>query len=118
MEYEKVPDFDKYLITQLDNNEPEKMIMALISVVQYCGNYCLAVNTTRRFINHPNEYVRGTAIECISHIARLWGKLPEDLIASANKSLTDKSEWVQGKGDDAIYDLEVFIKNYKRPTNT
>lgn len=114
MKYEEVPNFGIDTIERLESENFEVVQMALLSVVLYSDNYGLALKTIRRFLLHDNEYIRGSAIECISHVARLWKKLPDDLIASANDSLYDKSEWVQGKGDFVIDDLEVFIKDYRR----
>ena len=115
MKYEKVPDFRDLNLELLNDLEPEKVVMPLLSVVMYGGNYDLAVNITKQFVKHPHENLRGVAIECISHIARLWGIVPQDLIEELNSAFNDPSEWVQGKADFAADDLEVFIKDYQRP---
>lgn len=115
MKYEEVPDFNDKNIQLLNSSEPEKMVMPLLSVVMYGGNYDLAVTSARRFVKHPNANLRGVAIECVSHIARLWGSVPKDLIEEVNNAFEDPNEWVQGKADYAADDLEVFIKDYKRP---
>ena len=89
--------------------------MPLLSIVMYGESYDLAVESTRRFVKHPDDSLRGVAIECVSHIARLWRKVPKDLMEEVNKAFKDQSEWVQAKADYAAADLEIFIKEYKRP---
>lgn len=116
MKYNEIQDFDKSQLQLLESDEPRVVLMALLSIVQYSGNYELAVDSTRKFVSHQDQYVRGVAMECIGHISRLWKKVPQDLIDTLHLALKDKNSWVQGKADFAIDDLEVFIKKYKRPS--
>ena len=116
MEYIETPNFDNDTLEKLNSVDQDVVMLTILSVVEKSGNYDLAVKVTRMFLDNDNEYIRGTAIECISHIARLWKKLPGDLIEKINSSLyNDQSSWVKDKADDVVDDLEVFIKGYKRP---
>lgn len=117
MEYIEIPDFDSDTLAKLNSADQEVVMLTILSIVERSGNYDLAIRVTRKFLDHENEYIRGIAIECISHIARLWKKLPTDFIEQINFSLyKDQSDWVRSKADDVVDDLEVFIKRYKRPT--
>lgn len=116
MKYTEIPDFDDNTLAKLNSADKEVVMLTILSIVERSGNYDLAVKVTRQFLNNDNEYIRGIAIECISHIARLWTKLPEDLIEKVHSALSgDRSGWVRNKADDVAQDLEVFIKGYKRP---
>lgn len=116
MEFSNIPNFDNNTLSNLNSADKEVVMQTILSIVERSGNYDLAVKVTRQFLDNDNEYIRGIAIECISHIARLWRKLPEDLVEKVNYALSsDISSWVRNKADDVVQDLEVFIKGYKRP---
>jgi vesicle coat complex subunit len=117
MEYTEIPDFDNDTLAKLNSADQDVVMLTILSIVERSGNYDLAIKVTRQFLDHDNEYIRGIAIECISHIGRLWNKLPVDLIEKANNALFgDPSGWVRDKADDVVDDLEVFIKGYERPS--
>lgn len=116
MEYAEIPNIDNNTLANLNSADKEVVMLTILSIVESSGNYDLAVKVTRQLLNNDNEYIRGIAIECISHIARLWNKLPEDLVEKVHSALSgDTSGWVRNKADDVVQDLEVFIKGYKRP---
>ena len=117
MEYIETRNFDNDTLEKLNSVDQDVVMLTILSVVEKSGNYDLAVKVTRMFLDNDNEYIRGTAVESISHIARLWKKLPIDLIDKINSiPLNEKSNWVQDKADDVADDLEVFIKGYERPS--
>lgn len=101
----------------MNSNDEEKLMLVILSVVQYSGDYNLSVKTVKQFFNHDNEFVRGRAVECISHIARLWSKIPDEFIKATHTSLGDKVDWIKGKADYIIDDLEDLIEGYNRPDN-
>ena len=114
MEYIKIPDFDNDTLLKLNSSDQEVVILTILSIVERSGNYDSAISVTRKFSDHHNEYIRGVAIECISHIARLWNKLPDDLIEKVHDLLLyDSSDLVRDNANDVINDLEIFIKGYK-----
>ena len=115
MTHQAVPDFNSEVLTNLDSNDSNQVVLALLSTVIYGGSYDLAVLSTSRFLEHGDIYIRGTAVECISHIARQWRKVPIDFLSQATIALSDSDEWVSSKADYTIDDLEVFIQDYKRP---
>lgn len=117
MEYIETPNFDNDTLEKLNSVDQDVVMLTILSVVEKSGNYDLAVKVTSMFLDNDNEYIRGTAVESMSHIARLWKKLPIDLIDKINSiPLNEKSNWVQDKADDVADDLEVFIKGYERPS--
>lgn len=99
------------------SGDSTRIINALLSVALNFGDYDLAVSSVSRFFAHQDQYVRGCSITCVSHIARLWGKVPADFLVQVESALADSSTWVSGKADTTIDDLEVFIETYKRSSN-
>lgn len=70
----------------------------------------LAYETTVRAALLKNEQVRGTAIVCLGHLARIHRTLPDDrAVAIVRQGLSDESEWVHGQSESAADDLEFFI---------
>ncbi|PSL25712.1 hypothetical protein [Dyadobacter jiangsuensis] len=115
MIYKEVPEFYSDTQNGLDSNDPDVVLSALLSTVMKGSSYDLSVSTTSRFLSHPDKYIRGAAVECISHIARIWNIVPVDFLSHVNLALNDSDGWVKGKAENAVDDLEVFIKGYKRP---
>jgi hypothetical protein len=116
MQYEDIPPFSEKVKFDLESTNPNKVLMALLSVVMNSDDYNFSIETIQRFLKHENEYVRGAAIECISHAARLWRKLPHRFIDAVHHAIHDPSDWVKGKADFAMDDLTIFIEGYKRPS--
>ena len=115
MNYEAVPEFNSGMLISLDSNDSNVVVLALLSTAVNGDSYDLAVSSTSRCLSHHDKHIRGTAVECISHIARIWNNVPVDFLSHVNLALNDSDEWVRGKAEYTIDDLEVFIKGYKRP---
>ena len=114
MKYENPPEFNEIILLELNSNDERVVIRSILSCVLTGGDYELAVSVVRRFCKHEREWIRGTAITSISHIARLWKKLPNDLKEVVHVARADPSEVVRNKSEFVIDDLEVFIKGYHR----
>lgn len=115
MIYEPVPEFNSDTRTSLDSDDPKIVVLALLSTVMDGNSYDIAISSVSRFFSHQDKYIRGTAVECISHIARIWHKVPADFLSRVSVALNDSDEWVKGKAEVTVGDLEVFIKGYKSP---
>lgn len=60
-------------------------------------------------LNSDDEGVRGIAVLCIGHLARIFGELPkEPVIIVLRSALKDCSIWVRANYDSAISDLKTF----------
>jgi HEAT repeat len=67
--------------------------------------YCL------EFLEHPDASVRAVAATCIGHLARIHKTLDLDLVLPAlYRHLSDPGKWVAGNADNALSDIEIFMK--------
>ena len=111
MKYIPVPPYDgnenKKNLESKDSNE---IMMNLLSISMYGDDYEQACNSIKKFLVHENEYVRGCAIECIGHLARIWKKLPIELRDAVKEGYNDESTWVVGKSETANDDINSYIK--------
>jgi hypothetical protein len=61
-----------------------------------------------------DESVRGTALLCFGHLARVHKRLPDQQVVSIVRAgLTDSDEYVRGQAFTAAGDLERFIPALK-----
>jgi hypothetical protein len=67
--------------------------------------YCL------EFLEHPDAGVRAVAATCIGHLARIHKTLDLDIVLPAlYRHLSDPGQWVAGNADNALSDIEIFMK--------
>ena len=108
---------DESTFIALESDIPNDVIHALLSIVWYSGDYTISITITRRFFSSENEFIKGASIECIGHIARIFGKLPDEFLNQVFESLNDESYYVRGKAEFTVEDLKVFIKGFKKLHN-
>jgi hypothetical protein len=105
-EYDK-----KFSIAELECGEAKRITNALISLALYNPDWKWVQDTCIKFSNHNNDNVRGIAILCFGHLARLHGKLETDrVLLIVKKALQDSSSFVRGHADSALDDIEFFCK--------
>jgi hypothetical protein len=67
--------------------------------------YCL------EFLEHPDAGLRAVAATCIGHLARIHKTLDLDVVLPAlYRHLSDPGKWVAGNADNALSDIEIFMK--------
>lgn len=67
--------------------------------------YCL------EFLEHQDASIRAVAATCIGHLARIHKTLDLDLVLPAlYRHLSDPGKWVAGSADDALSDIQIFMK--------
>ena len=101
----------------LESNDFKRIKHALLSIVWYSGSYPMAITCTRRFFKSDDELMRGFSIECIRHIARIFGTLPDEFITKTLESLGDESHYVRGQAEFTVEDLNIFIKGFRKQYN-
>lgn len=110
-------EIDESTFIALESAIPNDVIHALLSIVWYSGDYPMSITCTRKFFKSENEFIKGASIECVGHIARIFGKLPEEFINQVVESLNNDSYYVKSKAEFTLEDLKVFIKGFKRLYN-
>lgn len=113
MKYEEIKKIDSSnLLSELGSLDEDKKLNALLHLVLNENNYNLAMKTTLEFSDNESELIKGCAIECFGHIARIYGKLELEKVNNIiNTNLRQKpSKFLLGKILDAKDDIEIFIK--------
>ncbi|WP_312473735.1 hypothetical protein [Neobacillus sp.] len=89
----------------------ENVIQGLLGLALYGDEFRLIQDTLVRFSNSENENIRGIAILCFGHLARIHGKIDKRLVLPiVNKGLEDNSSFVQGHSNSALDDINFFVK--------
>ncbi|MFL5738684.1 MAG: hypothetical protein ACJ75B_00595 [Flavisolibacter sp.] len=114
MKYED-PEFTPKALMELDSEDPDVVCSALVAICLNSGNYNLSINSVHKTIISDNDQIKSLAIICVGHIARIWRKIPQDLVKVVEEVWLDKNKPLWGYADDAISDLEIFIKGYQKP---
>lgn len=99
--------------TALSKDDPKELLYVVLSVALYSEDSDYAEKICVQLSKHKNFNVRGNAILGFSHIARIHGKLNENLVKSIIiKALKDKSKYVREQADGAKDDVENYL-NWK-----
>jgi len=86
------------------------MVDGLLSLALYADDWKFAQDICTKYSRHKDENVRGIAILCFGHIARLHRKLDLDMVLPIIKEATnDQSPFVRGHAESALDDIEIFI---------
>lgn len=112
MKYEPIQRYNKTEIENaIEENDTEELPLMVLSIALYSDNCQYAEDFCVRFSNHAHFAVRANAIQGFGHIARIDGKLNEELIKPIIKrALKDESEFVRGAAIDAKDDTKHFLK--------
>jgi hypothetical protein len=79
-------------------------------------NFCIKVIV--ECLNHPDDNVKGLAVLCIGHLARIHGELPEDIVIPIMlKALKSKVKAVKDRVVHAMSDIHVFMPVLWRKIN-
>ena len=112
MKYEGAKDFDYERTLELLNSDNEAdIINALLSIVLNGSDYDLSIKKSIEFAEYESEWVKGCAIECLGHIARIHNKIDlnsvKDIISNGLKST---SKIIIGKTESAVDDITHFMQ--------
>ena len=80
----------------LDHGPATDLALAVIAVAlgEDCPEFAMAY--ALRCTSHPDEVVRGNAILCLGHIARIHGQVPSSTVELVTGALVDSSSNVRG----------------------
>lgn len=108
------PEFTPKALMDLDSENPDIVCSSLVAICLYSGNYDLSINSVNKTIISDNNQIKSLALICVGHIARIWSKIPTELIKVVEEIWLDKNNPLWGYADDTISDLEIFIKSYRK----
>lgn len=88
----------------------EEIEHALVAVALLDEDFDFGLSVVLRCATSEQPGVRGTAILCLGHLARIHRRLPEhpvgDLVQAA---LEDENAYVRGQAENAADDIEMFV---------
>ena len=88
---------------------------ALLAVALHESDLGFASGVVFAGAQSTDAAVRGTALLCIGHLARLHGILPEQpTLRLVQAGLKDDDEYVRGQAENAADDLLVFVPEVGR----
>ncbi|MGX4587643.1 hypothetical protein [Paenibacillus chitinolyticus] len=98
-------------INLINSNDPGTIVNGLLSLALYADDGVFVQDLMVRYSQHRNENIRGIAILCFGHIARLHGTVNKELIIPLiHNALKDESTFVRGHAYSALDDIELFYK--------
>lgn len=94
---------------KLSEGAPDEVVRTLVSVAFYEDSE-FALDAILSYARSPNASIRGTAILCLGHLARIHGFLPKEPVCEIVRAgLRDQSEYVRGHAESAADDIEIFV---------
>ena len=90
------------------SGKPQKICDALVRVTFNEPDWRWVQDECLRFIDNPNPDVRGLAVTCIGHIARIHGHLDTERVIERLKRI-GKDDEIYGRVEDALDDIKTFI---------
>lgn len=90
------------------SGEIEKICRALVSLAFYEADWRWAQEQFLFYTAHPSAQVRGVAVICLGHLARLHGILDKEIVLpTLNRLLNDPT--IAGKVEDALDDMKIYL---------
>lgn len=94
---------------------PEDLERLLISVALLEEDFEFALSVVLRCTRSEHAGVRGTAVLCLGHLARIHGTVPEDpVVEIVGAALHDESAYVRGQAENASDDIAQFVPDVGR----
>ena len=91
-----------------ESNDSSQISDALLRVTYYDSDWSWIQSKCLEFIKYQDKNIRGLAVTCLGHLARIHGTLDVDKVVPILESLSDDPE-ISGKIDDALDDIQMFV---------
>lgn len=111
-EYNEVQKLDlKNVMSELNSGEVQRIVNALLGLAFHDEDWKGVQDLCIQYSNHPHYNVKGIAILCFGHLARIHGKLEtEKVLPIVKKALRDSNDFVVGHANSALGDIQFFVK--------
>lgn len=112
MRYEKpgAGKTERELVAQLESREASEVVDALLALVMWHCDYDRDLALCLKLCTNKDGGIRGIAILCFGHMARIHGRLPLDVVRPiVEHALTDPDEFVRGQAHSARDDIDHFL---------
>ena len=98
-------------VATVERGTPHEVAVALLSIALHEPELAWAESFCLGLVNHGNSHVRGNALLCFGHLARIHGRLIDDSIARiVTVGLRDKDKYVRGQAYAAADDLNHYLE--------
>ncbi|WP_046216663.1 CPCC family cysteine-rich protein [Paenibacillus wulumuqiensis] len=95
----------------INSDNPDAIVDGLLSLALSADDGEFAEQMMTRYSQHDNENIRGIAILCFGHIARIHEVIhKEHIIPLIQTALHDESPFVRGHAESALEDINMFCK--------
>jgi hypothetical protein len=111
MKYEKIEPISKAQAESLlKKDHCETICRTLVRVALFETNRRWAQSQCLRFASHKDSFVRGVAVTCLGHLARIHKVIDEDeVMPVVRKLLQDCDPQTRGKAEDTISDFSIYL---------
>ncbi|REK77744.1 CPCC family cysteine-rich protein [Paenibacillus paeoniae] len=99
------------IINLIHSENPDTIVRGLLSIAINADDVEFLQDLMVQYSQHNNENIRGIAILCFGHIARIHRTVNKELIIPfINDALNDESKFVRGHAYSALDDINMFCK--------
>lgn len=110
LEYEEAePQTREEVTERLRTGSNEAVARLLIGIGLYEDDFQFALTSVLSCVAAENANVRGNAVLCLGHIARVHSEMPVACVEIINRALTDADDFVRGQAMCAAQDVGQFI---------
>jgi len=95
----------------LTNGTTDEKIIALLSLALYDNDSKWVETICADYLNDNNPSLRGIAVQCFGHLARIHRVIHDTVIIDKIYQLSnDDNQTVRGQAEGAISDFRIFLK--------
>jgi hypothetical protein len=99
------------ILKDLFSSNAELVVECLLSLAHFDNDWKWSQEQCIKFAKSDNESVRGIAMLCFGHIARIHRNLNIGIVKPIlYQGLKDESLFVRGHAQNALDDLEIFLE--------
>ncbi|MBW7473877.1 hypothetical protein K0T92_03900 [Paenibacillus oenotherae] len=99
------------IMNLINSDNPGTIVNGLLSLTFNADDGEFVQELMVHYTQHKNENIRGIAILCFGHIARIHATVNKELIIPLiNDALKDESSFVRGHAHSALDDINMFCK--------
>ncbi len=110
LQYEEVvPTSKDQALTAFAGNDTAGIVHAMLGAAYHEPDWQWVQDWCLHFLESSDPDIRGTAITCLGHLARIHQKIQKTKVVSALQAHA-KDPAVAGRIEDAIQDIEMFVK--------
>jgi hypothetical protein len=110
--YGEIQEHDKNsALQELKSNDERRIVNALLGLALNEQDWKWVQDICIKFSSHSSHSVRGIAILCFGHLARIHRELEiEKVLPIVKKALYDSNDFVKGHANNALDDIQFFLE--------